>query len=71
MDMVDLQDIGNKVQLAFKRFQFGAKPQLAFLEDLYVLVNDGIPPNRAIDMLTQVTTGISNPFRKVLVKAKR
>jgi type II secretory pathway component PulF len=43
----------------FKRFAFGSKAQLAFLEDLYVLVSDGIPPNRAIDMMTQVTTGIS------------
>ncbi|MES2218927.1 MAG: type II secretion system F family protein [Pseudomonadota bacterium] len=59
MDINDAQDIGGKISLAIKRLQFGAKPQLAFLEDLYVLVNDGIPPNRAIDMLTQVTTGIS------------
>jgi type II secretory pathway component PulF len=42
-----------------KRMQFGGKAQLAFLEDLYLLVNDGIPPNRAIEMLTQVTTGIN------------
>jgi type II secretory pathway component PulF len=45
--------------LGFKRFQFGAKKQLAFLEDLYILVNDGIPPNRAIDMMTEVTENIS------------
>jgi type II secretory pathway component PulF len=49
----------DKISTGFKRFQFGAKAQLAFLEDLYVLVHDGIPPNRAIDMMTQVTTGIS------------
>lgn len=42
-----------------KHMQFGTKAQLAFLEDLYVLVSDGIPPNRAIDMMTQVTKGIS------------
>jgi type II secretory pathway component PulF len=42
-----------------KHMQFGTKPQLAFLEDLYLLVNDGIPPNRAIDMMTKVTTGLS------------
>jgi type II secretory pathway component PulF len=45
--------------LTIKRWQFGAKAQLAFLEDLYLLVNDGIPPNRAIEMLAQVTSGIS------------
>lgn len=51
-----LQDqIMHRVQ----RFQFGNKQQLAFLEDLYLLVNDGIPANRAIDMLAQVTGGIS------------
>ncbi len=42
-----------------KRMQFGGKAQLAFLEDFYTLVNDGIPANRAIDMMAQVTTGIS------------
>lgn len=42
-----------------KRIQFGNKPQLAFLEDFYVLVNDGIPANRAIEMMAQVTTGLS------------
>jgi toxin co-regulated pilus biosynthesis protein E len=43
----------------YKRFRFGGKAQLAFLEDLYTLVNDGIPPNRAIEMMTEVTTDIS------------
>jgi type II secretory pathway component PulF len=38
---------------------FGTKKQLAFLEDMYLLVNDGIPPNRAIEMMAQVTTGIN------------
>jgi type II secretory pathway component PulF len=44
---------------ALKRMQFGSKAQLAFLEDLHTLVADGIPPNRAIEMMTRVTTGIS------------
>lgn len=43
----------------FKKLRFGNKAQLAFLEDFYVLVNDGIPANRAIDMMTEVTTGIT------------
>jgi len=42
-----------------KRWQFGAKAQLGFLEDFYLLVSDGIPANRAIEMMAQVTTGIS------------
>ncbi len=42
-----------------KRFQFGTKKQLGFLEDLSLLVNDGIPPNRAIEMMTQVSTGLT------------
>ncbi len=42
-----------------KRLQCGVKTQLAYLEDLYTLVNDGIPANRAIEMLAQVGTGIN------------
>lgn len=41
-----------------RQFRFGNKQQLAFLEDLYLLVNDGIPANRAIEMLGQVSTGM-------------
>jgi len=44
---------------AIKRWQFGNKQQLAFLEDLYLLINDGIPANRAVEMMGQVTTGLS------------
>jgi type II secretory pathway component PulF len=40
-----------------RHLQFGNKAQLAFLEDLYVLVNDGIPANRAIEMMAQITSG--------------
>jgi len=42
-----------------RHWQFGNTAQLAFLEDLYVLVSDGIPPNRAIEMMAQITTGIA------------
>lgn len=48
-----------KIPLRIRRWQFGTKKQLGFLEDLYLLINDGIPANRAIDMMTQVTTGLS------------
>lgn len=48
-----------KIVIAFKHWQFGTKAQLAFLEDLYLLINDGIPANRAIEMMSQVTTGLT------------
>ncbi len=50
---------GQKFLQLLRRFQFGAKSQLAFLEDFYTLVNDGIPANRAIEMMAQATTGIT------------
>jgi len=55
----DPQTLIEKIQHRIKKFQFGAKAQLAFLEDLYLLINDGIPANRAIEMMAQVTTGIT------------
>ena len=48
-----------KILQKLKRLQFGTKRQLAFLEDFYTLVNDGIPANRAIEMMAQVTGGIN------------
>jgi type II secretory pathway component PulF len=42
-----------------KRKQFGGKAQLIFLEDFYLLINDGIPPNRAIEMMARASTGLS------------
>lgn len=55
----DLRNFGDKVSHAIKRWQFGNKAQLAFLEDLYLLISDGIPANRAIEMMAQVTTGLT------------
>lgn len=49
----------NKIIQGFKHWQFGTKKQLAFLEDLYLLINDGIPANRAVEMMSQVTTGLT------------
>tara|TARA_R110000868_G_scaffold108769_3_gene296631 strand:+ start:741 stop:1814 length:1074 start_codon:yes stop_codon:yes gene_type:complete len=48
-----------RVQGVWKHFRFNGKRQCAFLEDLYLLVNDGIPANRAIEMMSQVTTGVT------------
>lgn len=63
MDYLELQDEISRqlsaVSKGFKRWQFGNKKQLGFLEDFYTLVNDGIPPNRAVDMMAQVTTGLT------------
>ena len=47
------------LQAVLKHQFFGIKKQLAFLEDFYVLINDGIPPNRAIDMMVAATKGLT------------
>jgi|SRR5579885_511219 type II secretory pathway component PulF len=54
-----LNDYLGKANLAYKHWQFGTKKQLAFLEDLYLLINDGIPANRAVEMMSQVTKGLT------------
>src|SRR3990167_6869102 len=54
----EAKEIGSTLILAFKRWQFGNKAQLAFIEDLYLLINDGIPANRAIDMMAQISKGL-------------
>lgn len=64
MDLPDfsleqLSDLTSRLGLIFRRLQFGNKQQLAFLEDLYLLINDGIPANRAIEMMAQVTEGLT------------
>lgn len=55
----ELLNLGSRIALAVRRWQFGNKAQQAFLEDLYLLINDGIPANRAVDMMSQVTTGLT------------
>lgn len=55
----DPQQLFNKGMQRIRHMQFGNKAQLAFLEDFYLLVNDGIPANRAIEMMAQVTTGLT------------
>ncbi len=54
-----LINLSNNILQSLKRLRFGGKLQLAFLEDIYTLINDGIPANRAIEMLAQVSTGIN------------
>lgn len=55
----ELKNYSTKIAMLFKRWQFGNKAQLAFLEDLHLLINDGIPANRAVEMMGQVTQGIT------------
>jgi len=61
-----LRGLSEKVLFALKRWQFGNKKQLAFLEDLYLLINDGIPANRAIEMMSQVSKGIGRDVAQSL-----
>ena len=56
-ELSEVLPIAHKIALRFKRLRFGSKAQLAFLEDFYTLVADGIPANRAIEMMAQATTG--------------
>lgn len=56
---VNMNSMASNFLYRVRHFQFGNKMQLAFLEDFYLLVNDGIPANRAIEMMAQVTTGLT------------
>ncbi len=51
-----------------KKFQFGTKAQLGFLEDFNVLVADGIPANRAIEMMVQATTGLTHDVARAIAQ---
>jgi len=73
MDIPTLEDLLGRAKGAsaqssswIKHWQFGNKMQLAFLEDLYLLIKDGIPANRAIDMMGQVTTGLTKQVSESL-----
>ena len=66
LSLDELRNLSTRVLSALKHFQFGSKAQLAFIEDLYLLVSDGIPANRAIAMMSQSTTGISREVALVL-----
>jgi len=61
-------DIKAEITQWVKRFQFGNRAQVEFLEDFYLLINDGIPPNRAIDMMSHVTKGINREVALSLVQ---
>jgi len=57
-----------QVSFLVRRLQFGMKAQLAFLEDFYLLINDGIPANRAIEMMAQVSSGVSREVALSIAK---
>lgn len=59
LNFESLKNFSNALLQRVRHFQFGSNAQLAFLEDFYALVNDGIPANRAIEMMVEVTTGIT------------
>ncbi len=59
MEIAQVKLFAENIGRRIRHFQFGAKAQLAFLEDFYALVSDGIPANRAIDMIAGATTGIT------------
>jgi len=54
-----IKNFFNRLTINLRHLQFTTKSQLAFLEDFYLLVNDGIPANRAIEMMAEVTTGLT------------
>lgn len=64
----ELKKSADKITDFFKHLQFGNKKQLAFLEDLYLLINDGIPANRAVEMMSQVTTGLTREVAMSLLR---
>ena len=55
----DFKNWYDRSLLFIKHWQFTKKKQLAFLEDLYLLINDGIPANRAVDMMSKVSIGLT------------
>ena len=59
LSLDELRNVTGRIILGFKHWRFGTKPQLAFLEDLYLLIDDGIPANRAVEMMAQITTGLT------------
>lgn len=52
------QSLATSFNSIIKKIQFGPKAQLNFLEDLSHLVDDGIPPNKAVEMLARASKGI-------------
>lgn len=56
--MISFEEILQKIILVYKRLQFGTTKQQAFLEDFAAIIDDGVPPNKAIEMLCRIYNGI-------------
>lgn len=61
------QTVTEKLQQRLKRYDFGARKQQRFLEDLSVLIDDGVPANRAIEMLSKIYKGSSKKAALAIV----
>lgn len=68
LDFSNASSLFSELFKRFRHFQFGNKQQLAFLEDFYLLVNDGIPANRAIEMMAQVTIGLTHDVANAIAQ---
>jgi len=49
----------NQLSKSWDKFQFGRRQQLAFLEDITNLVDDGVPVNQAIETIAQIAEGVN------------
>ena len=59
MSLDGLYSMWDRIKRRFRGWQFGSKAQLAFLEDFSTLVGDGIPANRAIEMMSLLGRGVN------------
>jgi type II secretory pathway component PulF len=57
--LAGLYPIWDKIRKTLRHWQFNSKAQLAFLEDFSTLINDGIPANRAIEMMALLGKGVN------------
>lgn len=55
----EIRNFSQRLTQPLKHWQFNNKAQLNFLEDLYILIHDGIPANRAVEMMGQITHGLN------------
>jgi len=58
--------IGDSIKRVVKRLEFSKKRQQAFLEDLYTLIHDGVPANRAVEMMSRSMRGIQKEVAAAL-----
>ncbi len=65
---ITAKSYAEKTVSSINHWRFGNAKQLAFLEDLYVLVNDGIPANRAVEMMSQITKGLNRQVANSLAQ---